>query len=161
MQRWGGNQKKVPKWKMKKEAEKALSKEEQDTLALNKKNVELLTSLSDQLMAKGHFEVYELTFEQIKSKLTSIGMIDDAYQPGQNVNNAYPESEQELFWEFKWGEDAEEIHGPFPNSNMKAWRDQGYFDQSVKAWVRKVTSTTPLDHLRGFEEFKPDMHFFL
>lgn len=46
------------------------------------------------------------------------------------------------YWEYKWDlKEDSEIFGPFGSAEMKAWKDQGFFD-SAPVFVRKVTSGT-------------------
>mmetsp|Transcript_20560 Transcript_20560/g.35335 ORF Transcript_20560/g.35335 Transcript_20560/m.35335 type:complete len:393 (+) Transcript_20560:147-1325(+) len=55
------------------------------------------------------------------------------------------------FWEYKWTEDAVEIHGPFSAPDMASWAQQGYFKGDQVAFVRQVPnpyleSPTPITY---------------
>jgi CD2 antigen cytoplasmic tail-binding protein 2 len=41
-------------------------------------------------------------------------------------------------WEFKWSDDAEEVHGPHTSEQMQEWVTEGFFKDTV--CVRKVGS---------------------
>ncbi|CAB4484931.1 hypothetical protein RhiirA5_481446 [Rhizophagus irregularis] len=120
-----------------------------------KKQIERLTDLSDKMMALGHFNVYDDTWEQILRNLKREGIVPEDWVPSsieENVednrdntlNVSYNEissnvptnlSTQQLYWEYKWtdssGANSNEIHGPFSGEDMKAWNDQGFFAQGI------------------------------
>lgn len=120
-----------------------------------KKQIERLTDLSDKMMALGHFNVYDDTWEQILRNLKREGIVPEDWMPSNIEENAednrnntlnvsYNEvssnvptnlSTQQLYWEYKWtdssGANSNEIHGPFSGEDMKAWNDQGFFAQGI------------------------------
>ncbi|KAJ3294127.1 hypothetical protein HK104_003906 [Borealophlyctis nickersoniae] len=153
MKRWGGNKKSQPKWKKnKKNAAKEEEPEEApEVVAQRKKAVEELTGLSDKLMSFGQFSFQDLTYEQVVRNLRVAEILGDDWQPGDPVPapKTASNSTDRSLWEYKWGKDSEELFGPFPGEDMKAWDEQGYFDQG-ELWVRKVTQGTPLDASTGF-----------
>jgi hypothetical protein len=79
-------------------------------------------------MTLGHFDVYELTFEQITNKL----------QSDQSNGTKFSSALDNKLFEFKWEKDATLIHGPFSGQEMQAWKDQGYFNQSQRPWIREI-----------------------
>jgi CD2 antigen cytoplasmic tail-binding protein 2 len=121
-----------------------------------KKQIERLTDLSDKMMALGHFNVYDDTWEQILRNLKREGIVPEDWMPSSieesvedsrdNVLNVSYNNEtssnvpsnlntQQLYWEYKWtdssGANSNEMHGPFSGEDMKAWNDQGFFAQGI------------------------------
>eukprot|EP01135_Chromosphaera_perkinsii_P005525 Nk52_evm74s352 gene=Nk52_evmTU74s352 len=52
-------------------------------------------------------------------------------------------AKDEVMWEYKWGSPDDdsgkfEMYGPYPNSTMMAWKEQGFFD-STKCCARRIT----------------------
>ena len=96
-------------------------------------------------MSLGHFDIYDLNYEQIIDKLKKQGVVSNDWVPGNKVgimpNGKSKTSNASIFYEFKWGMDANDIFGPYSAEDMKSWQSQGYFDQgSAKAWIREVRS---------------------
>ena len=128
----------------------------------DKKLLEELTSLSDQLMSLGHFDIYDLTYEEIARKLQKANMIDPSWVPGTPLqprsNPTLTSTKAVPFYEFKWSSESTEIHGPYAASEMNAWKTQGYFSQSQKAWIRRVSEDENGNQYE-FSEFTPSMNF--
>jgi CD2 antigen cytoplasmic tail-binding protein 2 len=125
-----------------------------------KKQIERLTDLSDKMMALGHFNVYDDSWEQILRNLKREGVVPEDWVPVsveeendntscnevsssvttnfENISTNY--NTQQSYWEYKWsdtsGANSNEIYGPFSGEDMKAWNDQGFFTQGIL--VRKA-----------------------
>ncbi|CAI2181981.1 3301_t:CDS:1 [Funneliformis geosporum] len=134
-----------------------------------KKQIEILTDLSDKMMALGHFNVYDDTWEQILRNLKREKAVPEDWIPvnfeeekeaeNDSLNTPFDEfssniaTTQQLYWEYKWIDSSDansnDIYGPFSGEDMKAWNDQGFFAQGVL--VRKAgsedefTSSTGID----------------
>ncbi|KAF9913411.1 hypothetical protein BX616_010072 [Lobosporangium transversale] len=120
-----------------------------------KKLIEKLTDLSDRMMAMGHFDIYEETYEQIVRLLRKVDIIADDWEVGTPVLKPGEQAQAMLeddplfastvSWEYKWAnpsedQDADEIFGPFSGAEMKSWNDQGFFSQGILA--RRVGDST-------------------
>ncbi|KAL1924345.1 uncharacterized protein VTP21DRAFT_7380 [Calcarisporiella thermophila] len=122
-------------------------KEETEEELQRKKDIETLTDMSDRMMSKGNFDVYDMSYEQVVRELRLQGIIPDDWVPGEPLdqssnkdvvagNKDARETTSDAQWEYKWTQ-GEEVHGPFSSTEMKAWYDGGFFtDQSVQ--VRKL-----------------------
>ena len=144
LKRCGGT--KEPAWKKK--------KSKQDTVFLilifkasvprDVEKINQLTYLSDQLMSLGHFDIYDLNYEQIIDKLKKQGVVGNDWAPGKpigTIKNGNASNHASVFYEFKWGSEGDDIFGPYGAEDMNAWQKQGYFDNgSSKAWIRHVRS---------------------
>ena len=118
-----------------------------------------LTELADLLLQQGDFEIYNKTFEKLSFEVKKAeekfedatdGNDDDdelekAFAEGGKNPTETGKSEEaanladEVMWEYKWeNKDGAEIYGPYSNSCMISWNDQGYFKDGV--FCRKVGS---------------------
>lgn len=95
-------------------------------------------------MSLGHFDIYDLNYEQIIDKLKVQGVVGNDWVPGKPVaafHNSNTRNYASIFYEFKWGSEGKDIFGPYGAEDMKSWEKQGYFDKgSSKAWIRQVRS---------------------
>ncbi|KAF9170413.1 hypothetical protein BGX21_000863 [Mortierella sp. AD011] len=120
-----------------------------------RKSIEKLTDLCDRMMARGHFDIYEETYEQIVRNLRRADIIPDDWvigtpvlRPGEQTEAMLeddPLFSTDVSWEYKWanpseGQSAEEIFGPFSGPEMKSWNEQGFFSQGILA--RRVGDRT-------------------
>ncbi|KAF9437359.1 hypothetical protein BGZ76_001076 [Entomortierella beljakovae] len=118
-----------------------------------KKAIEKLTDLCDQMMAKGHFDIYEETYEQVVRALRRADVIPDDWiigTPVRRVGDEAQDLDDDIFstdvsWEYKWatpaeGQNGDEIFGPFSGVEMKSWNEQGFFSQGILA--RRVGDST-------------------
>ncbi|KAF8980895.1 hypothetical protein BGZ46_003508 [Entomortierella lignicola] len=127
------------------------SKEDEE----RRKSIEKLTDLCDQMMAMGHFDIYEETYEQAVRALRRADIVPDDWvigtpilKPGEQVEAMLEDDPLfaiETKWEYKWanpseGQNAEEIFGPFSGAEMKSWNEQGFFSQGIL--VRRVGDST-------------------
>ncbi|KAJ3332295.1 hypothetical protein HDU76_000723 [Blyttiomyces sp. JEL0837] len=139
--------KKVPAWK--KNKRKAANEEKEDAdmespeaEAAKKRDMEKLISLSDKLTELGRYDVMEQTYESIVRVLRAADVLHPLPQSSSSKTS------DKSFWEYKWGESSEELFGPFISEQMAEWQKKGFFEGD--AWVRQVTSSTPLDASKGF-----------
>ncbi|KAI1302860.1 hypothetical protein EDD11_005464 [Mortierella claussenii] len=169
LQRLGGGKKGGPKgskgnkkkpWQknkgMEEDPPEGSSFPESDEEAKRRELIEKLTDLSDRMMAMGHFDIYEETYEQAVRALRRADIIPDDWVIGTRVLKPGEQAEailedDPLFssnpasWEYKWvnppeGQSTDEVFGPFSGPDMKSWNDQGFFSQGIL--VRKVGDST-------------------
>lgn len=121
-----------------------------------------LTNLSDQLMSLGHFDIYDLNYEQIVDKLKTLGVVGNDWVPGkpvEAVKNGNSRNHASVFYEFKWGSEGNDIFGPYGADDMKLWQKQGYFDKgSSTAWIRLVR-TAEYALQDDFKEYNSKIQF--
>nr|XP_023025432.1 CD2 antigen cytoplasmic tail-binding protein 2 homolog [Leptinotarsa decemlineata] len=123
------------------------------------KDVTNLTELANKILTKlGNMDIYQETYEGIKAKLDKnekksnsrvrepeLDMYSDDFEvkEKEKFDDTSKKGEQndsndqsgELMWEFKWKIEDEEIHGPYPTSQMTKWSKEKYFKTGVM--VRK------------------------
>ncbi|GJJ70171.1 CD2 antigen cytoplasmic tail-binding protein 2 [Entomortierella parvispora] len=132
--------------------------EDSEEQAKRKQAIEKLTDLCDKMMAMGHFNIYEETYEQAVRNLRRADIIDDDWiigtpvlRPEERAAAAAAamlmeeDEDMPVQWEYRWasppeGQSAEETFGPFSAAEMKSWWDQGFFSQGIL--VRMVGDTT-------------------
>ncbi len=116
-----------------------------------------MTVLSDELMSIGHFDVYEASYEDIVRRLGKAGMIPQGWTPGTPLlpdtgsMGASPIHQ----YEFKWGSEAQEVHGSYSAADMTVWKDSGYFDQETKPWIRQSGTGSDFVEYTGSMTFTP------
>ncbi|KAJ3125364.1 hypothetical protein HK098_000311 [Nowakowskiella sp. JEL0407] len=120
---------KKPKSKpwQKKKTQMSVDTVEDENEQIRKKSVEDLTTASDQLMAlTGNSDTYELTYEQIVRKLRVAEILEEYWQPGDeiplsSVSSKSSAGQSEKWWEYKMDQTDEEVFGPFKTQNIKEW----------------------------------------
>ncbi|ROT43552.1 hypothetical protein SODALDRAFT_355766 [Sodiomyces alkalinus F11] len=150
-------QKKVPKWKLKKQAKGAESmdvdQEQQPPQtdaeqARIKEAIDIITDAADKLLSRDHAEIYDQERELlIREWQRESG--EEWSEPRQEKSEAAEDggsAAATTMWEFRWtdGRDTAEKQGPFDTATMKAWQDAGYFGEGVEfraagdegAWTR-------------------------
>ncbi|KAF9100070.1 hypothetical protein BGX29_006812 [Mortierella sp. GBA35] len=120
-----------------------------------RRTIEKLTDLCDKMMAMGHFDVYEETYEQMVRNLRRADVIPDDWEvgtpvlkPGEHLEAMLdddPLLSSTAQWEYKWaspqeGQDADQVFGPFSSADMKSWSEQGFFSNGIL--VRMAGDTT-------------------
>jgi len=88
MKRFGGSNKKVPKWKQKMLEKKNKNKKEQpekETSEKSKKSIEAITAIAEKMMTLGDYSIYEESYESIVRKLRIAEELDDEWTPGGKV----------------------------------------------------------------------------
>ncbi|KAF9361064.1 hypothetical protein BGX26_006152 [Mortierella sp. AD094] len=128
---------------------------ESEEEANRRRSIEKLTDLCDRMMARGHFDIYEETYEQAVRALRRADIIPDNWvigtpvlRPGEQTEAIVeddPLFSTDISWEYKWanpseGQSAEEVFGPFSGPEMKSWNEQGFFSQGIL--VRRVGDST-------------------
>ena len=135
--------------------------EDEKVLKENKENLLKLTELADALLQSGDMEIYNKTFEKLNFEIKQNeekfkdaeddDMLEKAFEAGggdgvqgeekegnENVTQK-AEIDDEVMWEYKWeNKDDVEIYGPYSNSCMDSWKEQGFFKDGV--FCRKVGS---------------------
>ncbi|XP_057295914.1 CD2 antigen cytoplasmic tail-binding protein 2-like [Hydractinia symbiolongicarpus] len=153
LRRLGGNKKPISsadRWKKKKTANQAESEE------TKKSKVDLLklTGLADDLLQNGDFQIYEKTFEKLNFEIkeraaqfedavededdeleAAFKVAKKASEEEKNVEEpkkSIEKEEEEVRWFYKI-EDTEQskLLGPFPNSQMLTWSEEGRFKKGV------------------------------
>ncbi|XP_075036725.1 LOW QUALITY PROTEIN: CD2 antigen cytoplasmic tail-binding protein 2, partial [Mixophyes fleayi] len=107
--------------------------------------LEQLISLADQMVALGVYEVYQDTYEKLTYRLrhlappTALDMFADEVDNLEAKEGLHTVGEVVL-WEYKWeNKEGAELYGPFSNSQMQGWVDDGYFMDGV--YCRRVNSS--------------------
>ncbi|XP_069507757.1 CD2 antigen cytoplasmic tail-binding protein 2 isoform X2 [Ambystoma mexicanum] len=134
---------------------------------LRKGQLERLTGLADQMVARGVYEIYQDTCEKLAYRLKVLTAVPDvaAVAPVamdepldmfadeideaklSRIRQEKEEKEEkekmmldDTMWEYKWeNNDKAELYGPFTSAQMQDWVDQGYFADGV--YCRKVLNS--------------------
>lgn len=139
------DQKKVPKWKLKKLKNKENkdgggamdvdhAKEAEDPAQAHAKEaINAITEAADKLLAREYAEVYETERELLVREWQE--------EAGERWRETTPVAEAKKgsagstaatgkMWEYRWtdGRDGESVQGPYDGPTMKAWQDAGYFE---------------------------------
>ncbi|KAG0054042.1 hypothetical protein BGZ83_012031 [Gryganskiella cystojenkinii] len=133
--------------------------EDPEVQAQRKQAIEKLTDLCDKMMAMGHFDIYEETYEQAVRSLRRADIIEEDWiigtpvlRPEERAAAAAAamlldeEEDTPAQWEYKWAsppegsQNPDEVFGPFSGAEMKSWSDQGFFSQGIL--VRMAGDTT-------------------
>ncbi|XP_017042713.1 CD2 antigen cytoplasmic tail-binding protein 2 homolog [Drosophila ficusphila] len=119
-----------------------------------------LTELANEILSKtGNMDIYQETYENIKSKLADlpgtskskdvadIDMYADDFETKElerskasSATSKPTLNTSEVSWEFKWSQDETEIQGPFSTEKMLKWSQENYFKNGV--YVRKCGENT-------------------
>ncbi|KAJ1126148.1 hypothetical protein NDU88_004557 [Pleurodeles waltl] len=160
------------KWKPRKpkEGEPASVVQEEEPVdeaeKLRKGQLERLTGLADQMVARGVYEIYQDTCEKLAFRLKMLTAVPASVPTGPvaehepldmfadeidenklSKQQAKQQEEKEekamlddTMWEYRWeNNDKAELYGPFSSAQMQDWVDQGYFEEGV--YCRKVLSS--------------------
>ncbi|XP_028558870.2 CD2 antigen cytoplasmic tail-binding protein 2 [Podarcis muralis] len=130
-----------------------------------KEQLERLSGLADQMVARGVYEIYQETREKLALRLRALEQppaaspaaepeldmfaedIDEAKLGEKTPAVGSEEQKQgdddalsEVMWEYKWeNTNTSELYGPFSSSQMQDWVSQGYFPDGV--YCRKVENS--------------------
>ncbi|KAH0626383.1 hypothetical protein JD844_001330 [Phrynosoma platyrhinos] len=129
-----------------------------------KEQLERLSGLADQMVARGVYEIYQDTREKLALRLRALEHppeapaaaepeldmfaedIDEAKlgertpAVGSEEKKQGEDSLSEVMWEYKWeNTNSSELYGPFSSSQMQDWVSQGYFPDGV--YCRKVDNS--------------------
>ncbi|XP_007432293.1 CD2 antigen cytoplasmic tail-binding protein 2 isoform X2 [Python bivittatus] len=130
-----------------------------------KEQLEQLSGLADQMVARGVYEIYQETREKLALRLRALQQppaaastaepeldmfaeeIDEA-KLGEKTSAAGSQAHEEeddntlseVMWEYKWeNTNTSELYGPFSSSQMQDWVSQGYFPDGV--YCRKADNS--------------------
>lgn len=130
-----------------------------------KEQLEQLSGLADQMVARGVYEIYQETWEKLALRLRALQQppaaastaepeldmfaeeIDEA-KLGEKTSAAGSQAHEEeddntlseVMWEYKWeNTNTSELYGPFSSSQMQDWVSQGYFPDGV--YCRKADNS--------------------
>lgn len=143
--------KKVPKWKQKKQQQKAANggddamdvdtpKSPEDMKqAKLREAVDAITEAADKLLGRDYPNIYDIERERlIREYRNETGeqwveppKPDEDEEEQMKGNESTAVSNRS--WEFRWvdGRDATGTQGPFDSQTMKAWQDAGYFPEGA------------------------------
>lgn len=136
-------EKKVPKWKLKKQEKKHGDGESMDVDQHNeaedsaqvkiKEGIDAITEAADKLLGREFTDVYETEREKlIRDWQTEAGeRWDEPHTVAEKASEAVTSSSSSgKMWQYRWidGRDGDNIQGPYDGPTMKAWQDAGYFD---------------------------------
>ncbi|KAJ3387285.1 hypothetical protein HDU84_000935 [Entophlyctis sp. JEL0112] len=153
--------KKVPAWKKKKELKRAAgsatvaqapSPESAQDEAAQKLALAEMISASDKLTGFGRYDVMEQTYESIVRILRISGSLGDDWQHGDPVvlpSVQSEVSEAPVFWEYKVGQDSDDLKGPVSATQMVDIFGKN-LRENCDIWVRLVGQQTPLDSVKNF-----------
>ncbi|KAJ1338418.1 CD2 antigen cytoplasmic tail-binding protein 2 [Microdochium nivale] len=133
-------QKKVPKWKQKKQKSDAMdtepAKTEEDPEQHRiKEAINAITDAADKLLGRDRPEIYDTERERLIREYTR-----EAGEPWREPakeerteDDADPAAVTKM-WEFRWvdGRDDAPKQGPYDGVTMKAWQEAGYFGEGVE-----------------------------
>ena len=135
-------QKKVPKWKQKKQAAKSDAMDldadggAQEDQAEKRRvaAVEAITAAADSIFSRNNPDIYDHERELLQ-RLYKRETGEDWVDP---VSEA-PADENAMF-EFRWADarDGGQTHGPYDKNTMRSWREAGYFGQEAEVEFRQV-----------------------
>lgn len=149
-----GAQKKVPKWKLKKQQQKqqngagdamdvdqTAAKETDDPQqAKIRAAINTVTEAADKLLGREYADIYETEREMlIRDWQTEAGerWMDPPAAPAEEEIPAVENKEEtplssasSKMWEYRWTDerDGGVVQGPYDGPTMKAWQDAGYFE---------------------------------
>lgn len=134
-------EKKVPKWKLKKQEKKHGNEEamhvdqpkeaEEPAQAKIKQEIDAITEAADRLLGREFTDVYETEREKlIRDWQTEAGERWEEPRAVQEKAAEATTSSNRKMWQYRWidGRDGDNIQGPYDGPTMKAWQDAGYFD---------------------------------
>lgn len=134
-------EKKVPKWKLKKQEKKAggeaesmdvdhAKAPEDPAQAKIKEAIDTITEAADKLLGREFTDVYETDREMlIRDWQTEAG--ERWAEPAkEHPAEASETGSGPSMWEYRWidGRDGGVVQGPYDATSMKAWQDAGYFE---------------------------------
>jgi len=139
-------QKKVPKWKQKKQKPDAMKTEtetpdEDPEQVRIKEAINAITEAADRLLGRNHSEIYDTERERLIREYTREA--DEPWKEPKRENEVTDGEEGReassaplatKMWEFRWvdGRDDAPKQGPYDGPTMKAWQDAGYFGEGVE-----------------------------
>ncbi|KAF3095524.1 hypothetical protein TWF102_007239 [Orbilia oligospora] len=114
-----------------------------------KEQIEKITTAADRLLSRGFNEIYDEPREFL-TRLYKKETNEDWVEP---VRESAPDERTEVVdeWEYKWsdGQGDGQIHGPYGGTEMKAWKEAGYFQEGV-VFRRKGEGESEWTRLPGF-----------
>ena len=141
-------EKKVPKWKQKKQrngmdvdepAENGSATDPKEEA--RRKAVEAITGAADALYSRGQLEIYQAERELLMRQYRK--ETGEDWQPPAEAAAARADERDRASseWEYRWSDarDGGEAHGPYDAPTMKAWNEAGYFGEGVE--FREVGGT--------------------
>ncbi|KAF2208775.1 hypothetical protein CERZMDRAFT_48847 [Cercospora zeae-maydis SCOH1-5] len=142
----GKTEKKVPKWKQKKQQKRSdgMDVDEPDVNGsgtadpkegARRKAVEAITGAADALYSRGQHEIYQAEREILMRQYRRETGEDWKAAPGEGATAADAGAEGSLdAWEYRWSDarDGGSSHGPYDAATMRAWNEAGYFGEGVE-----------------------------
>ncbi|PIA92159.1 hypothetical protein CB0940_09327 [Cercospora beticola] len=145
----GKTDKKVPKWKQKKQQKKNDGMDVDEPEAngngtvdpkedARRKAVEAITGAADALYSRGQHEIYQAEREILMRQYRrETGEDWKAAAPAEGATGAGAGAGSEGSldaWEYRWSDarDGGSSHGPYDAATMRAWNEAGYFGEGVE-----------------------------
>jgi CD2 antigen cytoplasmic tail-binding protein 2 len=138
--------KQKPKWQKKKGGSMDVDTTTPEDPAETKRkaHVEAITEAADELLSRGHEEIYdterELLMRQYKRE-SGEEWKDPPNSNDDDDDDDDDDSDDEAQWKYRWADarDGGTHHGPYDVATMKAWNEAGYFGEGVE--FKKVGNT--------------------
>lgn len=145
-------QRKVPRWKVKKQLQKHQKKDARDADAMHvdhaateeaedpqqaktREAINTVTEAADKLLGREYADIYETEREKlIRDWQTEAGERWVEPPAAPTAKEALAEAPlaraTSEMWEYRWndGRDGGAVQGPYDGPTMKAWQDAGYFE---------------------------------
>ncbi|KAM3417552.1 hypothetical protein BST61_g5789 [Cercospora zeina] len=142
----GKTEKKVPKWKQKKQQKRSdgMDLDEPEVNGngaadpkeeARRQAVEAITGAADALYSRGQHEIYQAEREILMRQYGRETGEEWKAAPGGGATAAGAGSEGSLdAWEYRWSDarDGGSSHGPYDAATMRAWNEAGYFGVGVE-----------------------------
>ncbi|KAK6361672.1 hypothetical protein TWF730_005386 [Orbilia blumenaviensis] len=115
-----------------------------------KEQIEKITTAADRLLSRGFNEIYDEPREFL-TRLYKKETNEDWIEPINETTSSSEPKEVVDEWEYKWsdGQGDGQIHGPYGGTEMKAWKEAGYFQEGV-VFRRKGESESDWTRLPDF-----------
>ena len=146
-------EKKVPKWKQKKQQKKNDGMEVDEPEAngngtadpkeeARKKAVDAITAAADALYSRGQHEIYQAEREILMRQYRRETGEDWKPSPTEAETGAATGGSTSDAWEYRWSDarDGGSSHGPYDGPTMQAWNEAGYFGEGVE--FRRISSSS-------------------
>ncbi|GIZ47399.1 hypothetical protein CKM354_001049100 [Cercospora kikuchii] len=161
----GKTDKKVPKWKQKKQQKKNDGMDVDEPEAngngtvdpkedARRKAVEAITGAADALYSRGQHEIYQAEREILMRQYRrETGEDWKAAAPAEDATGAGAGAGSEGSldaWEYRWSDarDGGSSHGPYDAATMRAWNEAGYFGEGVE--FRRVGDSAEWSRILDF-----------
>ncbi|KAK6341022.1 hypothetical protein TWF696_009333 [Orbilia brochopaga] len=115
------------------EVDSTSAKEPEDPKEVSRKaHIERITTAADRLLSRGFAEIYDEPRESL-TRLYKREANEPWVEPADTANADEETPALPDEWEYKWsdGQGDGQIHGPYGGTEMRAWKEAGYFQEGV------------------------------